>query len=360
MVSNQSPSLLQVALNEQFMVSSVSHHHRHHRQPHRTHSQNHDRPSRPTRSTLSPIDDSTRHHSRPHSNSHPPTVKTSPSGSFYSPHQDSYPTTSHTNGNGNPTGPNEGSFNPDHPIASEKHGSNRVLNVLLRRLNSSKTFGENVIFMLNRAEDDSEGLCQQLLILKILYLLFTTPGTQEYFYTNDLRVLVDVFIRELVDLPDESEAVSVGRKGIIFPARVNFPLRFFFSYQSLILPYALFLSWQLRHTYLRVLHPLLTNTQLRSTPYKHAQIRLVLLSLISNSHIRDINPTTKRLVERCLNANWGDRPSQDSGSGGGAQGVALTADAHEEAHDRGGSEKVMTLTVPKPGLGRSQRLVFVI
>ena len=47
----------------------------------------------------------------------------------------------------------------------------------------------------------------QLLILKILYLLFTTPGTQEYFFTNDLRVLLDVFIRELVDLPDECEAV---------------------------------------------------------------------------------------------------------------------------------------------------------
>jgi hypothetical protein len=51
-------------------------------------------------------------------------------------------------------------------------------------------------------------MCMQLLILKILYLLFTTPGTQEYFYTNDLRVLLDVFIRELVDLPDEAETVS--------------------------------------------------------------------------------------------------------------------------------------------------------
>lgn len=51
----------------------------------------------------------------------------------------------------------------------------------------------------------------QLLILKVLYLLFTTPGTQEYFYTNDLRVLLDVFIRELVDLPDECEAVSPFR-----------------------------------------------------------------------------------------------------------------------------------------------------
>ena len=48
----------------------------------------------------------------------------------------------------------------------------------------------------------------QLLILKILYLLFTTKGTSEYFYTNDLRVLVDVFLRELVDLDEDSESVS--------------------------------------------------------------------------------------------------------------------------------------------------------
>jgi hypothetical protein len=58
-------------------------------------------------------------------------------------------------------------------------------------------------------ENTSEDMCMQLLILKILYLLFTTPGTQEYFYTNDLRVLLDVFIRELVDLPDEAETVSL-------------------------------------------------------------------------------------------------------------------------------------------------------
>lgn len=59
------------------------------------------------------------------------------------------------------------------------------------------------------SEDTPEDLCMQLLILKMLYLLFTTPGTHEYFYTNDLRVLLDVFIRELVDLPEEHEAVSL-------------------------------------------------------------------------------------------------------------------------------------------------------
>ena len=47
----------------------------------------------------------------------------------------------------------------------------------------------------------------QLLVLKLLYILFTTQGTSEYFYTNDLRVLVDVFLREVVDLDEDSESV---------------------------------------------------------------------------------------------------------------------------------------------------------
>ncbi|WVW78829.1 hypothetical protein I302_100791 [Kwoniella bestiolae CBS 10118] len=149
-----------------------------------------------------------------------------------------------------------------HDHSEEAKKNNRVLVVLMRRLGSSKTFGENMIFMLNRAENSPDDLCMQLLILKILYLLFTTPGTQEYFFTNDLRVLLDVFIRELVDLPEECEA--------------------------------------LRHTYLRVLYPLLNHTQLRSDPYKRPQIKLVLNSLIANNHIKEVNSTTTRLVERCM------------------------------------------------------------
>ncbi|KAI5117908.1 hypothetical protein M0805_003602 [Coniferiporia weirii] len=149
---------------------------------------------------------------------------------------------------------------------SRPEDTNRVLRVLMRRLNSSKTFGENMIFMLNRAGRSPEDLCMQLLILKILYLLFTTKGTTEYFYTNDLCVLVDVFLRELVDLDEESDS--------------------------------------LRHTYLRVLHPLLTRTQLRSVPYKRPQIVRTLESLVGHPNIRDINATTKRLVERCLSGDW--------------------------------------------------------
>ncbi|KAF8752101.1 hypothetical protein RHS01_07753 [Rhizoctonia solani] len=151
-------------------------------------------------------------------------------------------------------------------VPSVDRQPNRVLEILMRRLYSSQTFGANIIFMLNRAENTPEDLCMQLLLLKMLYLLFTTPGTHEYFYTNDLRVLVDVFIRELGNLPEESES--------------------------------------LRHTYLRVLHPLVTNTQLKTTPYKRAELRQTLLSLISHAHIRDVNATTRRLVERCLGAEW--------------------------------------------------------
>jgi hypothetical protein len=50
----------------------------------------------------------------------------------------------------------------------------------------------------------------QLLVLKFLYLLFTNNGTSEYFYTNDLCVLVDVILREVVDLDEDSESVSVS------------------------------------------------------------------------------------------------------------------------------------------------------
>jgi hypothetical protein len=70
--------------------------------------------------------------------------------------------------------------------------------------------GTNVISrILTRScpERTPEDLCMQLLILKILYVLFTTKGTSEYFYTNDLCVLVDVFLRELSDLDEESESV---------------------------------------------------------------------------------------------------------------------------------------------------------
>nr|CAG8435404.1 12552_t:CDS:2 [Entrophospora candida] len=137
---------------------------------------------------------------------------------------------------------------------------NTVIRVLSKRIGTSETFGENIIFMLNRSVKPHI----QMLILKLLYEIFTTPETFEYFYTNDLRVLIDVFIRELYDLPDESEAV--------------------------------------RHTYLRVLYPLISNTQLNRDYYKQNQIYKLLLDLngTSTKNFKPVSPTTQRLVDRCL------------------------------------------------------------
>ncbi|KAH7052889.1 hypothetical protein BKA57DRAFT_491088 [Linnemannia elongata] len=131
------------------------------------------------------------------------------------------------------------SSRPHHSQTDMKfaYSGNPLLTVLADRLGRSATFGENLIFMLNRAEETA----LQMLILKILYLLFTSPSLYEFFYTNDLHVLVDVVIRELWDLPEEEES--------------------------------------LRHAYLRVLGPLLTNTQLKKATYKRAEIVRLLREL---------------------------------------------------------------------------------
>lgn len=119
-----------------------------------------------------------------------------------------------------------------------------------------------------------------MLTLKLLYLIFTTPSTYEYFFTNDLHVLVDILIRNLLDLPEEASA--------------------------------------LRHTYLRVLYPLLAHTQLRHPPhYKRDELRRLLSILVRGQvsygadpehekilHFEDVDETTRRLVNRCATVEW--------------------------------------------------------
>jgi hypothetical protein len=143
--------------------------------------------------------------------------------------------------------------------------TNRVIKLLSIHGSSYMTFGENIILLLNRETETS----LQLLILKLLYLLFTTRATHEYFYTNDLRVLLDVIIRNLLDLPNE--LIS------------------------------------LRHTYLRVLYPLLSHTQLHQPPhYKRDEIMKVLSILggSANAHWEPADETTVRLVSRVSQIAW--------------------------------------------------------
>ncbi|KAJ6017587.1 hypothetical protein N7451_000966 [Penicillium sp. IBT 35674x] len=163
----------------------------------------------------------------------------------------------------------------DGPSSSSKL-TNKVIKVLSMYGGLYKTFGENIILLINREAETS----LQLLTLKLLYLIFTTPSTYEYFFTNDLHVLVDILIRNLLDLPEEAAA--------------------------------------LRHTYLRVLYPLLAHTQLRQPPhYKRDELRKVLSLLVRGQvsygndteqakilHFEEVDETTRRLVARCATVDW--------------------------------------------------------
>ncbi|KAL1933844.1 hypothetical protein VTP01DRAFT_7934 [Rhizomucor pusillus] len=142
--------------------------------------------------------------------------------------------------------------------------SNVVLDVLSTRLGTANTFGSNLIFMLNRSDD----ACVKLLILKLLYCIFTRSSLYEYFYTNDLYVLVDVILREVCNLGEERDAEA------------------------------------LRDAYLRVLRPCLTNTQLKYTPYKQNEIHRTLCSMITPCSYRTADPTLQRLVQRILEEWW--------------------------------------------------------
>jgi len=154
---------------------------------------------------------------------------------------------------------------PTHTSSPISQVTNKVIKFLSTHGSSHKTFGENIILLLNRESETS----LQLLILKLLYLLFTTPSTYEYFYTNDLHVLLDIILRNLLDLPPSSTA--------------------------------------LRHTYLRVLYPLLAHTQLKHPPHYKQNELVRLLAMMAedgNHHFGAVDETTKRLVGRCGRVSW--------------------------------------------------------
>ena len=155
------------------------------------------------------------------------------------------------------------SFN--HSQAAATPLTNKVIKVLATHGSDFKSFGQNIILLLNRENETS----LQLLILKLLYLLFTSPPTYEYFYTNDLHVLLDIILRNLLDLPSSASA--------------------------------------LRHTYLRVLYPFLSHSQLKNPPYYKRDDVLRLLTVMGGSamgHFGAVDETTKRLVSRCSKVSW--------------------------------------------------------
>jgi hypothetical protein len=178
-------------------------------------------------------------------------------------------------------------MNEQYLVASTSHHNdgrpgvtNRVIKAISTHGMTYKTFGCNLILLLNRESETS----LQLLILKLLYLIFGNTSTAEYFYTNDLHVLVDVILRNLIDLPHDSPAANA-----------------------------------LRHTYLRVLHPILLHSQISKPPhYKREELlRLLHLLATSGTHFAPVDDTTHRLVKRCTSVQWLLPPEGDDSSTNG-------------------------------------------
>lgn len=89
---------------------------------------------------------------------------------------------------------------------------NPVTALVRQRMAGAKTFSENVAILFNRGGDlletgGDENL--KLILLNFMFLTFQDKELGKFFFINDLRVILDTIIRELNDLPPESEIVSV-------------------------------------------------------------------------------------------------------------------------------------------------------
>ncbi|CDK25367.1 unnamed protein product [Kuraishia capsulata CBS 1993] len=132
---------------------------------------------------------------------------------------------------------------------------NKAFNAMIEGTNF-RNFSECLMLNFNREKDH----IIQILMLKVLYMVFTTSSTCQWFYLNDLKVLVDIFLRELNDL-------------------------------SLVEDEALI------NTYLRVIYPMLMFSVLKSESYKKESLVEVMRYLNSAEESAE---STKRLSGRCL------------------------------------------------------------
>ena len=174
-----------------------------------------------------------------------------------------------------------------------------ILAVIRDRAHATRTFAENVVFMLNRTPcADAAGCRFHLLVLKLLDALFAMPETASYFYMNDLKVLVDIFLRQITDLAEQREL--------------------------------------LRQVYLRVLPALLTQTQLCTVVYKREAIRDVLDSIVRYGDWSNTAPRTMELARRCLAAEWvvdARTPPVVAPIGGGAAHTEVLVTEHTHKGD---------------------------
>lgn len=107
---------------------------------------------------------------------------------------------------------------------------NKVFDGLINGFDPDTSFANGIpgfinllVYHINREESH----IIKILILKFLYLVFTSSFTTKLPYVNDLKILVDIFIRELNDLEYANESNNENRMLIITFLKVMYPLLMF-------------------------------------------------------------------------------------------------------------------------------------
>lgn len=155
---------------------------------------------------------------------------------------------------------------------------NKVYEFLLNHA-VSKDFIGLLLLKFNREKDSSI----LIMMCKLIYILLTKElqVAREFFYLNDLNVFVDVLLRNLNDISEEQES--------------------------------------LRNIYLRVLTPLLMNTELSETKYHKDEIREALKyfsyleNFCSRNEVTLEQRTTAKLARKCLrDVKWLEYQPEDN------------------------------------------------
>lgn len=132
---------------------------------------------------------------------------------------------------------------------------NLVLKVLGEDLHKFRSIGSGVIWHLNRPSS----VATQILNCKLLYGIL---GSCDLFYLNDLRVLIDILVRELLDMNDDLKT--------------------------------------LRELYLMTLWKVIDNSAFESEPYKRSAIVQVLRVCLNDTDDENV----VNLVHECLSVRW--------------------------------------------------------
>lgn len=120
---------------------------------------------------------------------------------------------------------------------SSNSSQNRVFEGLMINRKDSVNgicgFTNLLVYHLNR----EESIIIKILMLKFLYLVFTTSYTSRLPYLNDVKILLDVILRELNDLDYSSDQPTENKMLAMTYLKVLYPLLLFSQLKDLQEPY---------------------------------------------------------------------------------------------------------------------------